>query len=88
MLIHGELKQNAAMFDYFTSGEQQDNYKKRFDSLIWWKRWPIKIACKFGRRQHMGAEDSQHTFPVKVWGLTLLILGFVFQTLGVIFPSY
>ena len=47
----------------------------------------LAAAGRFGSKEHMGQDWVEDSLPVKLWGLAFLILGFVFQGLGVIFQS-
>lgn len=87
LLIKGELVGGAAQVNYWTSGDRRDNYLERLKRFPSWKRWMLAAAGRFGSKEHMGQDWVEDSLPVKLWGLAFLILGFVFQGLGVIFQS-
>lgn len=88
LLIIGEIKGSAALVNYWGTGEQSENYRQQIGRLVFWKRWPLQLAVRFGAKEHMGADSIEDSFPVTAWGLFLLIVGFLFQALGTIFPSW
>ncbi len=88
LLIKGQIKSTAALVKYWGTGEQSENYRQRIAPLAFWRRWPIQLAVRFGpKAEDMGSEPVLDSFPIKAWGIALLILGFVFQAFGSVFPS-
>lgn len=88
LLISGEIKGHAALVNYWGTGEYRETYRLKVGSFVWWKRWPIQLAVQFGSKRDMGQESVEDSFPVTAWGLFLLIVGFVLQALGTVFPNY
>jgi len=85
LLIKGEIQGNAALVDYWRTGEQRENYLKRLQGFSWCKRWMLDAAGYFGSREHLGQEALEESLPVKMWGIVFLIGGFFLQGLGLMF---
>lgn len=87
LLIKGELVGGAALVNYWASGEMRHNYMERLQRFLFWKRWMLAVAGRFGSKERMREDWVEESLPVKLWGLAFLILGFVFQGLGALFHS-
>lgn len=85
LLIQQELLAAAAFVNYRATGEQRDNYIDGLRKFPWWKRWPLEFAGRIGTSRHLGQEAVEDSFPVKLWGFLLLVIGFAFQALGALF---
>ncbi len=83
-LICGELRQNAAFLKYQGKGEGQAWFDSQVKKRAWWKQWPLKVAraWRSTNTADMGQELLLDSFPLKAWGVVLLIVGFLFQALA------
>ena len=83
-LMWGELHQNAAFLKYQGKGDGQTWFDNQVKELIWWKQWPLKLAraCGSTNSADMGQESISDSFPLKAWGIALLIVGFLLQVLA------
>ncbi|MDZ4854310.1 MAG: hypothetical protein SGJ26_05555 [Nitrospirota bacterium] len=84
ILMWGELHQSAALLKYQGRGEGQTWFDSQVKKLIWWKQWPLKFARAWGSTNSadMGQESIFDSFPLKAWGIVLLIFGFLLQVLA------
>ena len=83
-LIWGEVRQTAAFLKYQGKGEGQIWFDSQVKKLTWWKQWPLKVARAWGSTNpaDMGQESLFDSFPLKAWGIALLIIGFLLQALA------
>lgn len=84
ILMWGELHQNAAFLKYQGKDDGQTWFDSQVKKLIWWKQWPLKLARAWGSANSadMGQESNFDSFPLKAWGIALLIVGFILQVLA------
>lgn len=84
ILMWGELHQSAAFLKYQGKGEGQTWFDSQVKKRAWWKQWPLKVARAWGSTNaaDMGQEPLLDSFPLKAWGIVLLIVGFLFQALA------
>ncbi len=82
LLIWGALKGDAGLLNYWGTGEQKEDFLRKLKQFYWWKRWPLRLGIRFGSRRHMGQEALVDSFPFTMWGIFLLIVGFVLQGFG------
>lgn len=84
LLIGGEINGSAAMVNYHATGQQPEAFRQKVVGFAWWKRWPLQLAGKFGSKKNMGQGMLEDSFPVRAWGIVLLIIGFLLQALGTV----
>lgn len=83
LYIRGDLRAEATLLRYHFGNMEGDEWNRHYTPHPWWKRFAFRIAQLIGSKDMI---DSQQylvdSFPMKFWGVSLILLGASFQIIG------
>lgn len=83
LYIRGDLRAEATILRYQFGNMTEDEWNRHYSSHPWWKRFAFRMAQLVGSKDMI---DSQQylvdSFPMKFWGVSLILLGASFQIIG------
>ena len=82
--IYGDLRAEATILKFQFGNITKDEWKRHYSPYPWWKRFALRLARLVGSKD---MTDSQQylvdSFPMKFWGVSLILLGASFQIIGI-----